>query len=65
MYDKDKKEIAGVVAMADNNVEEIDLKEGEEIVDIYGNKNETNCFENLGFIFWTPKFIWLISNKTF
>ena len=43
--------------MADNNVEEIDLKEGEEIVDIYGNKNETNCFENLGFIFWTPKFI--------
>ena len=45
-----------MVAKADHRVNEMRLSEGEEIVGIYGNKNEKNCFSSLGFIVWTPQF---------
>jgi hypothetical protein len=30
------------------------LQVREEIIGVYGNKNSSNCFSNIGFIFWQP-----------
>ena len=56
LKDKDKNDITKIEASNDNAGQEIQLEEGEEIIGIYGNKNNDNCFYNLGFIVWTPHF---------
>jgi hypothetical protein len=32
----------------------MDIGQGEEIIGVYGNKNSSNCFSNIGFIVWQP-----------
>ena len=39
----------------DDDAQEVQLNEGEEIIGIFGGRCDyERCFNNLGFIVWTP-----------
>jgi hypothetical protein len=54
--DSKGKQLAKLFSSADNDGQVFELNPGEEVIGVYGNKNSFNCFINLGFIAWTPKF---------
>ena len=54
--DNEDKIIVKIEAFNNNPGQEMHLKDGEDIIGVYGHKNSYNEFTNLGFIVWTPHY---------
>lgn len=52
----DGRMLASMVAQQSNQGQSMELRNGEEIIGLYGHKTYKNCFSNLGFIAWKPKY---------